>query len=83
MPYVLLGQVALVWLIIQYVRSPKVPGRWKYLVCGVVAVTFLAFWVWPSMFIPAALLQLAIGIYLAIRRLVVSSDPKPPLARPS
>ena len=81
MPYLLVAQVALAWLLVQYVRSANASSRGKYILCGITIVSFLALWLWPTMFIPAVLLQLALGVYLAFHRLVVRPDPSSSLVR--
>jgi hypothetical protein len=80
MPYLLVAQVVLIWLVVQYVRSANASRRFKLIVCGVAAGSFLGLWLWPTMLILFALLQLAISILLAIHRLFAAPDQKPPLA---
>jgi len=74
MPYWLVVQAAVAWLVVQYARSRDGPVRRKCLVIGLTAVTLLAPRLGPTMSIPAALLQLALGVCLALRRMVLTPD---------
>src|SRR5262245_55938466 len=70
MPNWLVAQAVVVWLVYQYARSRDVPVRSKRIVVWLTAASFLARCLWPAASIPAALLQFAVGLCLAFRRMV-------------
>src|SRR5438477_12283724 len=74
MPYFLVAQAAVIWLVVRFARSAGVPGRSKRLVVGLTAATFLAPWLLPATAIPAALIQLALGVSLAVHRMLTAPD---------
>src|SRR5687767_6272803 len=80
MPYLLVAQVVLFWLVVRFVRSSNVSRRSKLIVCGVTGGSILGLWLWPTLSVLFAIIQLAIGILLALHRLITAPDQKPPLA---
>jgi hypothetical protein len=72
MPYLLVAQVAVVWLVVQFARSPDASKRTKRLVVALAIASFLTLCFWPAMMIPAALVQITICICLILRPLVLA-----------
>jgi hypothetical protein len=54
------------WLVVRHARSDA-PTRSKRAVVGLAAVALLASFAWP---VPAALVLLGVGVYLALVKLV-------------
>jgi hypothetical protein len=72
MPYLLVIQAVVLWLTFQYARTVDVSGRSKRLVVGLAVASCLASYLWPQNPMPAALLLMAIGVYLAVRQVIVA-----------
>jgi hypothetical protein len=74
MPYLLAAQAAVLWLSVRYARSPRVSARSKRLVVGLTATTFVAPCLWSVLVIPAAVVLFGVGVYLAVHRMVTSTE---------
>ena len=72
MPYLLVAQIAVVWLVAKFARSTDASTRAKRLVVALAIASFLTLCFWPAMMIPAALVQIAICICLILRPLVMA-----------